>query len=113
MLKEILETIPASDPQVSQVVSEGRTIGCFQIESPGMRATLKEVKARTLDDIMVALSLYRPGPLTGGLKDAFVKRHLGREVTELLHPALGPLLADTYGVVLYQEQVLRIAHELG
>jgi DNA polymerase III alpha subunit len=61
---------------------------------------------------MVALSLYRPGPLTGGLKDAFVQRHLGKEATEYLHPALSNLLADTYGVVLYQEQVLRIAHEL-
>ncbi|OGO28656.1 MAG: hypothetical protein A2136_07585 [Chloroflexi bacterium RBG_16_54_11] len=61
---------------------------------------------------MVALSLYRPGPLTGGLKDAFVKRHLGKEATEQLHPALSSLLADTYGVILYQEQVLRIAHEL-
>ncbi|HEX9090734.1 MAG TPA: DNA polymerase III subunit alpha, partial [Anaerolineales bacterium] len=113
VLTEILESIPASDSQVSQMVSEGRTIGCFQIESPGMRATLKEVKARSMDDIMVALSLYRPGPLTGGLKDAFVRRHLGKELTDYLHPALSTLLADTYGVVLYQEQVLRIAHELG
>ncbi len=112
MLTEILENIPGTDPAVSQMVSQGRTIGCFQIESPGMRATLKEVKARSMDDIMVALSLYRPGPLSGGLKDAFVKRHLGKEATEHLHPALKPLLADTYGVILYQEQVLRIAHEL-
>ena len=112
-LTEILETIPKDDPAVSQMISQGRTIGCFQIESPGMRATLKEVKARSVDDIMVALALYRPGPLTGGLKDAFVKRHLGREATEYLHPALSTLLADTYGVILYQEQVLRVAHELG
>jgi DNA-directed DNA polymerase III PolC len=112
-LTEMLETIPTDDPAVSQMISQGRTIGCFQIESPGMRATLKEVKARSVDDIMVALALYRPGPLTGGLKDAFVKRHLGIEVTEYLHPALSTLLADTYGVILYQEQVLRIAHELG
>jgi DNA-directed DNA polymerase III PolC len=112
MLTEILETIPEIDPAVSDMVSQGRTIGCFQIESPGMRATLKEVRARSVDDIMVALSLYRPGPLTGGLKDSFVKRHLGKEATEQLHPALNTLLADTYGVILYQEQVLRIAHEL-
>ncbi len=111
-LTEVLETIPTDDQVVSQVVSEGRTIGCFQIESPGMRATLKEVKARTVDDIMVALSLYRPGPLTGGLKDTFVRRHLGREPTDYLHPSLSTLLADTYGVILYQEQVLRIAHDL-
>jgi DNA polymerase-3 subunit alpha len=112
ILTEILETIPSTDSEVSQNVSQGKTIGCFQIESPGMRATLKEIKARSIDDIMVALSLYRPGPLTGGLKDAFVRRHLGKEVTEQMHPTLGNLLADTYGVVLYQEQVLRIAHEL-
>jgi DNA polymerase-3 subunit alpha len=112
MLTEILETIPTEDTQVSDMVSQGKTIGCFQIESPGMRATLKEISARTVDDIMVALSLYRPGPLTGGLKDAFVRRHLGKEVTEYLHPSLKNLLADTYGVILYQEQVLRIAHEL-
>jgi DNA polymerase III subunit alpha len=112
ILTEILETIPSTDPEVSQIVSQGRTIGCFQIESPGMRATLKEIKARTVDDIMVALSLYRPGPLTGGLKDAFVRRHLGKEATEYLHPALSSLLEDTYGVILYQEQVLRIAHDL-
>jgi DNA polymerase-3 subunit alpha len=113
ILTDILENIPTEDEAVSQVISQGRTIGCFQIESPGMRATLKEVKARSVDDIMVALSLYRPGPLTGGLKDAFVRRHLGKEPTEHLHPALGTLLGDTYGVILYQEQVLRIAHELG
>jgi DNA polymerase-3 subunit alpha len=112
ILTEILETIPKEDPAVSQMVSQGRTIGCFQIESPGMRATLKEVKANSVDDIMVALSLYRPGPLTGGLKDAFVRRHLGKEATEHLHPAVSSLLDDTYGVILYQEQVLRIAHEL-
>ncbi len=112
ILTEILETIPTEDPAVSQMVSQGRTIGCFQIESPGMRATLKEVKASSVDDLMVALSLYRPGPLTGGLKDAFVRRHLGKEATEHLHPAVSSLLEDTYGVILYQEQVLRIAHEL-
>jgi DNA polymerase III alpha subunit len=77
-----------------------------------MRATLREIKASSKDDIMVALALYRPGPLTGGLKDAFVRRHLGQEEVKQLDPALGTLLEDTYGVILYQEQVLRIAHEL-
>jgi DNA polymerase III alpha subunit len=77
-----------------------------------MRATLKEIRARGVDDIMVALALYRPGPLTGGLKDAFVRRHRGLEPPGFLHPSLVPLLGDTYGVILYQEQVLRVAHEL-
>jgi DNA polymerase III subunit alpha len=108
-----LEAIPDGDPATRELVQAGRTIGCFQIESPGMRATLKEVGAQSVDDLMVALALYRPGPLMGGLKDAFVKRHLGKEKIAHLHPALKPLLDDTYGVILYQEQVLRIAHELG
>lgn len=109
---EALDAIPDGDPQTAEVVERGRTIGCFQIESPGMRATLKEIHARTVDDIMAALALYRPGPLTGGLKDAFVARYRGLEAAAYPHPALQPLLQDTYGVILYQEQVLRIAHEL-
>jgi DNA-directed DNA polymerase III PolC len=108
----VLESIPEDDPLVRDIIRCGRTIGCFQIESPGMRATLREVNAQSMDDIMVALALYRPGPLTGGLKDAFIRRHLGKERATYLHPTLEPLLADTYGVILYQEQVLRIAHSL-
>ena len=61
---------------------------------------------------MIALALYRPGPMTGGLKDAFVRRHLGQEKIEHIHPALASLLEDTYGVILYQEQVLLIASQL-
>lgn len=109
---QILEGLPLDDQATAETLSGGKTIGCFQIESPGMRATLKEIQARTVDDLMVALALYRPGPLTGGLKQAFVRRHRGEEAVSQLHPALTPLLADTYGVILYQEQVLRIAHEL-
>jgi DNA polymerase-3 subunit alpha len=109
---EVLEGLPLDDKDTSETLRTAQTIGCFQIESPGMRATLKEIQAKSVDDLMVALALYRPGPLTGGLKEAFVRRHRGDEEPSQLHPALGPLLADTYGVILYQEQVLRIAHEL-
>ena len=77
-----------------------------------MRATLREIHARSEDDIMAALALYRPGPLSGGLKDAFVRRFKGEEKVKHLHPALAPLLDETFGVILYQEQVLRIANEL-
>ena len=110
---DVLETIPGVDPPTAELVRQGKTIGCFQIESPGMRSTLKAVQARCADDLMVALALYRPGPLSGGLKDAFVRRHKGQEPASYLHPSLEPLLEDTYGVILYQEQVLRIANELG
>lgn len=109
---EMLNSIPTLDEGTAETVRQGKTTGCFQIESPGMQATLREIQARSIEDIMIALALYRPGPLTGGLKDAFVRRHLGLEAVEYLHPALAPQLASTYGVILYQEQVLRIAHEL-
>ena len=109
---DVLEAIPGEDPDTSTLIATGRTIGCFQIESPGMHATLKEIHARTPDDILAALALYRPGPLKGGLKDAFVRRHNHQEEVIHIHPALSGLLRETYGVILYQEQVLRIAHEL-
>jgi DNA-directed DNA polymerase III PolC len=108
----VLESIPNDDPETSQRLKSGGTIGCFQIESPGMRATVREIRAHSKDDLMAALALYRPGPLSGGLKDAFVRRFKGEEPVEHLHPALAPLLGETFGVILYQEQVLRIAHEL-
>lgn len=109
---EVLENIPDHDPTTAEVVRSGRTIGCFQIESPGMRATLREVQADSIDNVMVALALFRPGPLTGGLKDAFVRRHLGQEPVEHIHPALAPILEETHGVFLYQEQVLRVVNEI-
>jgi DNA polymerase III subunit alpha len=108
----VLDSTPDEDPPTSDRIESGQTIGCFQIESPGMRATLREIHARTADDIMAALALYRPGPLTGGLKDAFVRRYQGREPVSHIHPVLASLLDETFGVILYQEQVLRIAHEL-
>lgn len=108
----VLDSTPADDPATSRRVESGGTIGCFQIESPGMRATLREIHAKSEDDLMAALALYRPGPLSGGLKDAFVRRFKGEEPVRHIHPALAPLLDETFGVILYQEQVLRIAHEL-
>jgi DNA-directed DNA polymerase III PolC len=108
----VLESTPTDDLDTSQRLETGGTIGCFQIESPGMRSTLREIRARSEDDLMAALALYRPGPLSGGLKDAFVRRFKREEPVQHLHPALAPLLEETFGVILYQEQVLRIAHEL-
>ncbi len=110
---QVLEQIPVEDPDTAERVRTAQTIGCFQIESPGMRATLKDIQADSTDDIMAALALYRPGPLRGGLHDAFIRRFKGLEKVEHLHPILEPVLAESYGVILYQEQVLRIAHEVG
>lgn len=108
----VLSSIPADDSDTAALICAGRTIGCFQIESPGMQATLKDIQARSIPDLMAALALYRPGPLKGGLRDAFVRRHNHLEAVTQIHPALSGLLQETYGVILYQEQVLRIAHEL-
>ena len=86
----------------------------FNLEAPDLdtEAIMREIRARSEDDLIVALSLYRPGPIGGGLKDAFVRRFKGLEAVEHLHPALAPILDETHGVILYQEQVLRIAHDL-
>jgi DNA polymerase III subunit alpha len=109
---DVLERIPEQDGPTSNLIEAGGTIGCFQIESPGMRATLMDIHARSIPDIVAALALFRPGPLKGGLRDAFVRRHQGLEPIQHLHPVLAPLLEESYGVILYQEQVLRIAHEI-
>jgi len=105
-------SIPLADEATSRALSTAQTIGCFQIESPGMRLTLREIAARTPKDVLVALALFRPGPLKGGLKDAFVRRHHGQEGATYLHPSLEPILRESHGVILYQEQVLRLAHEI-
>ncbi|MDO9086335.1 MAG: DNA polymerase III subunit alpha [Anaerolineaceae bacterium] len=110
---QVLEQIPLEDADTTERVRNGQTIGCFQIESPGMRSTLREIQAETANDIMAALALYRPGPLRGGMRDAFIRRFKKLEKVEHIHPILEPVLAETYGVILYQEQVLRIAHEVG
>ena len=110
---QVLDQIPLEDVDTSERVRSALTIGCFQIESPGMRATLKDIQACSANDIMAALALYRPGPLRGGLHDAFIRRFKGLEKVEHFHPILEPVLAESYGVILYQEQVLRIAHEVG
>jgi DNA-directed DNA polymerase III PolC len=110
---QVLNQVPLKDAETAQTIANAQTIGCFQIESPGMRATLREIKANSLEDIMAALALYRPGPVKGGLRDAFVRRFRGEEPVSHIHESLTELLNDTLGVILYQEQVLRIAHELG
>ena len=110
---EVLTRIPTEDESTVQTIISAKTIGCFQIESPGMRSTLREIQAKSVKDIMAALALYRPGPLRGGLRDAFVRRFRGEEEVTDIHESLSGLLGETLGVILYQEQVLRIAHELG
>lgn len=104
-----LGTLPEDDEAAGRLLASGATLGCFQLESPGMRNLVVRLGARTQDDAMVALSLIRPGPAGSGMKDAYVRRRRGEEPVPTVHPAVDPLFASTHGVMLYQEDTLRVA----
>ncbi len=105
--------IPMDDAAVYQMITAGDTTGVFQLESSGFREILKKLKPDQFEDIVAAVALYRPGPLEGGMVDDFIERKHGRKKVEYPHPELEPILADTYGVIVYQEQVMQIAQILG
>lgn len=107
-----LEAIPPDDPATLAMLAAGATLGVFQLESPGMRALLQIMRPRSLSDLIAAVSLFRPGPLEGGLKDTFLKRLRTGEQPEYPHPAMEEILAPTHGVIIYQEQFLMLVHEL-
>jgi len=104
-----LSKVPDNDPATRRLMSRGDTMGCFYIESPGMRALLKKLKAATFSVVVAASSVIRPGPSDSGMSRSFVLRHLGKEAPGLPHPALG-FLNETYGVMIYQEDVMRTLH---
>ncbi|WP_428264372.1 DNA polymerase III subunit alpha [Haliangium sp.] len=108
-----IDKIPKDDPEVYAMISRGDTTGVFQLESSGFREILTKLKPDKLEDIVAAVALYRPGPLEGGMVDDFIERKHGRKKVEYPHPDLQPILADTYGVIVYQEQVMQIAQVLG
>ncbi|HEY3295885.1 MAG TPA: DNA polymerase III subunit alpha [bacterium] len=106
-LQTILEE---SDPKTYELLSRGDTIGVFQLESRGMRDWLSKLKPTCLDDIVAMVALYRPGPMD--MIGDFVKRKHGQEKISYLHPKLEPILKTTYGIAVYQEQVLAIARDM-
>ena len=106
------DAISENDHATCDMIAAGRTIGIFQIESPAMRSMLRMMKARTLEEIAVALALIRPGAAEYGSKELFVKRLRGQEVT-YAHDSLEPILGDTLGVCIFQEQVMKIAQTVG
>ena len=107
-----LDVLPLGDAKTYQLFSEGRTLGIFQFESSGMRDTLRKAKPERFEDLIALNALYRPGPLRGGVIDDFIARKQGKvEITYAL-PALEPILKETYGVIAFQEQVMRIASDL-
>jgi DNA-directed DNA polymerase III PolC len=105
--------IPENDLATCDVIAAGRTIGLFQIESPAMRSMLRMMKARTLDEIAIALAIIRPGAAEYGSKELFVKRLNGKEPVVYAHESLKGILGDTLGVCIYQEQVMQIAQTVG
>ncbi|MFQ5421483.1 MAG: DNA polymerase III subunit alpha, partial [Anaerolineae bacterium] len=107
-----LEAIPLDDPTTGQTLAHGETIGVFQCESSGAQRTLRQLRAQTIRDLAVANAFFKPGPATGGMAQSFIRRYRGQEAVRYLHPALEPILGQTQGVLLFQEQVLRIAVEI-
>jgi len=105
--------IPLDDPHAYEMLSEGSTVAIFQLESGGMRDLLRRLKPTAFDDIVAVNALHRPGPLSSGMVDDFISRKHGLKTIEYLHSILEPILKETYGVILYQEQVMRIAAEMG
>ncbi|MCG5054733.1 MAG: DNA polymerase III subunit alpha [Myxococcales bacterium] len=104
-----MAALPLDDVEVYKMISAADVTGVFQLESSGFRELLKKLKPDCFEDIVAAGALYRPGPLEGGMVDDFIERKHGRKVVEYMHPCLEPILKDTYGVIVYQEQVMQIA----
>ena len=107
-----LTSLKLDDPDTYSLLSAGETTGVFQLESSGMKDLLQRLKPGTFEDLTALVALYRPGPLRSGMVDDFVERKHGRKAVEYLVPELEPILKETYGVIVYQEQVMRIAGEL-
>ena len=107
-----INAIPMDDQKTYEMLSRGETKGVFQLESSGMRAILRDLKPEVFEDIIALVALYRPGPLGSGMVEDFIKSKHGQTKVKYLHPKLEPILKDTYGVILYQEQVMRIASDL-
>ncbi len=107
-----LELLPLDDPAVYQALATGETAAIFQLESRGMRDLLIKMGPERFEDLIAILALYRPGPIGSGMVDDFIKRKRGKTAISYEVPALKPILQETYGVIVYQEQVMRIAADL-
>ena len=107
-----LKSIPFDDKKVFQLLKSGKTKGIFQLESRGMVDVVKRMKPENFSDIIALVALYRPGPMESGMLDQYIKRKLGKSEVTVQHPALRKILNETYGVFVYQEQVMEAAQVL-
>jgi DNA polymerase-3 subunit alpha len=107
-----LDAIPMDDAKTFKLLQSGNTTGVFQLESSGFKDLMRKLKPDKFEDIIAAVALYRPGPLQSGMVDSFIRRKHGLEPVEYLHPALRDVLSETYGTIIYQEQVMRLASTL-
>ena len=105
-----LETLPLDNAPAYEVMASGATVGVFQMEGQGMRDTLRQLRPQSLEEVTALISLYRPGPMDS--IPAYVDCKMGRKPLDVLHPLLAPVLTATYGVIVYQEQVMQIAQIL-
>src|SRR5690606_14922310 len=107
-----INAIPLDDPEVYRLLERGETTAIFQLESRGMKDLIKRLKPNCFEDIIALVALFRPGPLGSGMVDDFINRKHGKAKVTYPHPLLEPVLKNTYGVILYQEQVMQIAQVL-
>ena len=107
-----LASIPLDDPETYALLQKAQTVGIFQLESGGMRDLLRKILPDNFEDIIAINALFRPGPLQSGMLDDFAKRKHGRQRVTYMHPLLQPILKNTYGVIVYQDQVMQAANRL-
>ncbi|MEI7682827.1 MAG: DNA polymerase III subunit alpha [Candidatus Saccharibacteria bacterium] len=107
-----INRLPLDDSKTFELLQRGDTTGVFQFESPGMKRYLRELRPTEFDDVIAMGALYRPGPLSAGLTDSFIKRKNGKEETSYAHPLMKPALESTYGVLVYQEQFMQISRDV-
>jgi DNA polymerase-3 subunit alpha len=107
-----LDRLPAGDPATYALLVAGDTEGVFQLESDGMKKLLSRIKPDCFEDLIAILALYRPGPLESGMVEMFTRRKHGDEAIAVPHPSIEPILRDTYGCLVYQEQVMLISNVL-
>ncbi|HEY9877252.1 MAG TPA: DNA polymerase III subunit alpha [Leptolyngbyaceae cyanobacterium] len=108
-----LDHLPMDDPATYKLLERGDLGGIFQLESSGMRQIVRDLKPSGLEDISSVLALYRPGPLDAGLIPKFINRKHGQEKIDYAHEILQPILNETYGIMVYQEQIMKIAQDMG